>query len=319
MRTSFTTSDVPRHGRRQFWQDIVSRTYFPLDLRFASGSDLDGHLQAWSLGPLSVSRNVCDGLLYRRQQHHLTAEREESFLITVPDRGEIRFVQDGKDVRCRPGAFLVERSHLPYEFSHRDPAALWVMKIPSAVLRTRIASPERLATLQFDATRGVGALFVDTLRLAAMRLDEMNDAARTVTGTHLLELLAMAVEADDRLLTGHASHARNAHLHRCEHFIRTHLHDIRLAPQMVADRCGISLRYLHQIFEAEGITVCSYIRNQRLAACDAALRDPRCRDSIADIAYRWGYGDQAQLSRHYRSRYGRSPSEARAAYRASTP
>ncbi|WP_257168145.1 helix-turn-helix domain-containing protein [Bradyrhizobium sp. SRS-191] len=319
MRMSFTTSDVPRPGRPQYWQDIVSQTYFPLDLRFASGSALDGHLQAWTLGPLSMSRNVCDGLLYRRRKHHLVAEREESFLVTIPDQGEIRFVQDGKDVRCRPGAFLVERSHLPYEFSHDDPAALWVIKIPRAVMRTRIACPERLATLQFDATRGVGALFVDTLRLLALRLDEMSDAARAVTGTHLLELLAMAVEADDRLLTGHASPTRNAHLHRCEHFIRTHLHDIRLAPQLVADRCGISLRYLHQIFEAEGITVCSYIRNQRLAACDAALRDPRCRNSIADIAYRWGYGDQAQLSRHYRSRFGRSPSEARAAYRASAP
>ena len=46
-------------------------------------------------------------------------EREECFLITVPELAEIRFEQDGKDVRCRPGAFLIERSHLPYEFSHR--------------------------------------------------------------------------------------------------------------------------------------------------------------------------------------------------------
>jgi AraC-like DNA-binding protein len=62
--------------------------------------------------------------------------------------------------------------------------------------------------------------------------------------------------------------------------------------------------------------VCRYIRNQRLAMCDAMLRDPACRQSIAEIAYRWGYADQAQFSRNYRSRFGHTPSEARTASRA---
>ena len=319
MATTCATTDIPRHNRRQFWQDIISRTYFPLEISFAAGGDFNGSLGAWALGPVSVSRNVSDGLLYRRHERHLLNEREECYLITVPETAEIRFTQDGKEVRCRPGAFLIERSHLPYEFSHSEPAALWVLKIPSAILRARISCPERLATLQFDASRGVGALFVDTLRLAVARIEEVDEAGRTLIGRHLIDLLAMAVESDDRVLVGHSSSVRNAHLHRCEHFIRAHLEDIRLTPQLVADGCGISLRYLHQIFEAEGITVCGYIRNQRLSMCDAMLRDPDCRKSIAEIAYQWGYGDQAQFSRNYRSRFGRTPSDARTACRISGP
>jgi AraC-like DNA-binding protein len=315
MQTSFATTDIPTHHRRQFWQDIVSRTYFPLELSFAGGHDFRGSLGAWSLGPVSVSRNVSDGLLYRRHERHLLSEREESFLITVPELAEIHFEQDGRDVRCRPGAFLIERSHLPYEFSHRDPAALWVLKVPSAVLRARISRPERLATLQFDASRSLGALFVDTLRLTGARIEEMDENARSLVGKHLVDLLAMAIEADERVLLGQATSVRNAHLYRCEHFIRTHLDDIRLSPQMVADGCGISLRYLHQIFEGEGITVCAYIRNQRLLMCDTMLRDPGCRKSISEIAYKWGFGDQAQFSRNYRSRFGCTPSEARTASR----
>jgi hypothetical protein len=179
MQTTYATNDIHPHSRRQFWQEIISRTYYPLDLSFAGGNDFHGSLGAWSLGPVSVSRNVSDGLLYRRRERHLVNEREECYLITVPELTEIRFAQDGKDVRCRPGAFLIERSHLPYEFSHRDPAALWVLKIPGAVLRARISRPERLATLQFDASRGVGALFVDTLRLTGARIDEVGETART--------------------------------------------------------------------------------------------------------------------------------------------
>src|SRR5690349_5631809 len=232
MQTTFATNDIPAHQRRQFWQQIVSDIYYSLDLRFLGGHDFHGHLGAWSLGPVSMSRNLSDGLLYKRHERHLLNEREECFLITVPELAEVRFEQDGKDVRCRPGAFLIERSHLPYAFSHRDPAALWVLKIPSAVLRSRISRPERFATLQFDASRSVGAFFVDALRLIGARIDEMDEPARALMGKHLVDLLAMAVESDERVLAGHSSSVRNAHLHRCEHFIRSHLDDMRLTPQM---------------------------------------------------------------------------------------
>ncbi|WP_338827513.1 helix-turn-helix domain-containing protein [Bradyrhizobium sp. 27S5] len=319
MQTTYATNDIPAQQRRQYWQQVVSDIYFSLDLRFLGGHDFNGSLGAWSLGPLSVSRNVSDGLLYKRHERHLLNEREECFLITVPELAEIRFAQDGKEVLCRPGAFLIERSHLPYEFSHRDPTALWVLKVPSAVLKARISRPERLATLQFDCSRSVGGLFVDTLRLAGERIEEMDEPARAMMGRHLIDLLAMAVESDERVLAGHSSTIRNAHLHRCEHFIRTRLDDMRLTPQMVADACGISLRYLHQLFESEGITVSTYVRTQRLAMCDAMLRDPQCRKSISEIAYHWGFGDQAQFSRNYRSRFGCTPSEARAASRMARP
>ena len=319
MQTTYATNDIPAHQRRQYWQQVVSDTYYSLDLRFLGGHDFHGTLGAWSLGPLSVSRNVSDGLLYKRNERHLTNERDECFLITVPELAEIRFAQDGKEVLCRPGAFLIERSHLPYEFSHRDPSALWVLKVPSAVLKARISRPERLATLQFDCSRSVGALFVDTLRLAGERIEEMDEPARAMMGKHLIDLLAMAVESDERVLAGHSSSIRNAHLHRCEHFIRGRLDDMRLTPQMVADGCGISLRYLHQIFEGEGVTVSTYIRTERLLMCDAMLHDPQCRKSISEIAYHWGFGDQAQFSRNYRGRFGCTPSEARAASRMVQP
>ncbi len=181
------------------------------------------------------------------------------------------------------------------------------MKVPSALLRSRIARPERLATLQFDASRSVGALFVDMLRMTAPRLDEMDEAARSLMGTHLVDLLAMAVEADQRVLSGASSSVRNAHLHRAEHFIRAHLREADLTPQRIAEGCGISLRYLHQLFEAEGTTVCAHIRTQRLLMCDTLLRDPaNGRRAISEIAYEWGFGDQAQFSRNYRAQFGRT-------------
>ncbi|GJD48613.1 Transcriptional activator NphR [Methylobacterium crusticola] len=313
MRVRFSTAHAEPAQRRRAWDEAVSRTYFPLDLGFGSGPGFAGDLDVWSLGSVAISRNVSDGLVYRRHARHLLQDHDESFLITVPERAEVSFRQDGKDVRCRPGAFLIERSHLPYEFAYADPNALWVLKVPSAVLRARIGRPERLATLSFDATRGVGALFVDMLRLSAPRVDEMDEAARDMAGRHLVDLLALAVESDPRALGSQATSVQGAHLQRAERYIRANLARSDLAPNLVAQACGLSVRYLHQLFETQGTTVCGWIRRQRLLLCDEALRDPACRRTISEIAYRWGFGDQAQFSRQYRAQFGRTPRDARAA------
>jgi hypothetical protein len=50
MQTTYATTDVAPHNRRQFWQEVVSRTYFPLDLSFAGGNEFNGSLGAWSPG-----------------------------------------------------------------------------------------------------------------------------------------------------------------------------------------------------------------------------------------------------------------------------
>ncbi len=312
MQVRYSTNDVPPAQRRLAWQKAVSDIYFPLELAYEGSDIFHGTLEAWTLGQVSVSRNCSNGLLYRRHEHHLVEACDESYLITVPELSEVRFVQDGRDVSCAPGGFLIERSHLPYEFSHRDPASLWVLKVPSAVLEAHISRPERLASLSFDARSSVGALFIDMLRIAVTRIAEFNDATRHLIGRQLVELIAAAVTADSRVLIGSSTSVRDAHLCRAEDIVRNRLRDPNLSPQSVANACGISLRYLQQIFEAQNTTVGAHIRSQRLALCDQRLRDPRLRGAISQIAYECGFGDQAQFSRSYRARFGRTPSETRA-------
>lgn len=311
MRSRYSTAEAQQPERKRLWTEAIARTYFPLELGFKSNPSFHGELDVWSLGPVSVSHHISDGTIYRRHQRHLLHEREESFLITVPERCPVSFRQDGRDVRCKPGAFLVERSHLPYEFSYTDANLLWVLKIPSDVLRARVRRPERLATLSFDALHGAGGLFVDTLRNTATRVDELDPNARDVVGRHIVDLLALAVEADERVLGSGSTTVRKAHLQRVEQYLRTNLAQATLSPSAIAEACGISLRYLHDIFGDAEESVGGWIRTQRLLLCNEALGNPTERRSIAEIAYSVGYRDQAQFSRHYRRKFGCAPSDTR--------
>ena len=315
----YSTSSSAPLDRARDWHETISSTYFPLELSYTDAPNFTADLQIWSLGQVSLSRLECDGLMYRRQRRHLVTEHGSDFLITIPDSGEVGFRQEKCDTRCAQGGFLVERSDVPYDFWHSERNSLWVIKAPSASLRARIGPPERLAGMTFDATKGVGACFVDMIRATGPRLDELSPSALDTMGQHIVDLVCLAIQADDRVLDGHLSSVRAAHLYRAEQYIRKNIERSELMPQQIAEACGISLRYLQQLFTDTGRSVCEWVREQRLLMCDEELRKPSSRLSISEIAYCWGFADQSQFSKHYRRRFGRTPSETRMQYRDGHP
>lgn len=182
----------------------------------------------------------------------------------------------------------------------------------------RDGSGARLASLPATLTTltksGSTALLAALIAAAAGRLRDLTaDDIRSLE-LSLLELVTTAVSAQSRdsaLLPG--SVAKNALARRALQTADLLLSNPDLSPALLAQRIGISLRYLQQIFEAMGENANHYIRRQRLARCHRDLADPLYGgQSIAEICYRWGYSDAAYFSRSFREAYGLSPSEHRA-------
>ena len=312
MNTTITTKGVDLAARSRHWHEAIGQAYFPLDLSFRRPEAFDGELSMWQLGEVSLSRLTSDALMYRRLPKHLQVQGPEEFLVTLPAKSELLFAQGGREVRANPGAFFIERSHEPYEFSHAEPADLWVMKLSLAMLGGRVRAPDRFCSLQFDATNGANGLFVDMVHLIPQRYDAMSEEARSMVGRQLADLLAMALQSDERVLSSGGSTVRMAHLARIESFVRRHIDNPDLGPDEVAAGCGVSVRYLHELLRDTNQTLGSWIRDQRLAAAREDLGNPRDKRAIGEIAYARGFADQAQFSRAFRQRYGITPKEARA-------
>jgi len=297
--------------RSRHWHEAIASAYFPLDLEFREPDRFTGELKIWQLGDVSLSRLTSEALRYQRLSHHYLNEQEEHFLITVPTKSEIFFSQCGKDVRCNPGGFIIERSHEPYEFSHAEAADLWVLKIEAKALAHQIRSPDRFCSMEFDATNGAGGLFSDMLHLVPRRFPTMSEESRSVLGRQLSDMLILSLKSDERTLTSGASTVRAAHLTRIESFVRKKLDRFDLDPEMVARGCEISTRYLHELMRDTNQTLGQWIREQRLEACRETLKDSNNRQTVAEIAYRWGFGDHAQFSRAFKAHFGLSPKEFR--------
>ena len=311
MKTTITTEGVDLAGRSRHWHDTIARAYFPLDLTFRRPEAFDGVITTWQLGQVSLSRLTSDSLLYRRLPRHFREPGPEEFLITIPARSEVRFSQGGKEIRANPGAFFIERSHEPYDFSHDDPADLWVMKISGDMLGGRIRAPDRFCSLEFDTTNGASGFFTDMVHLIPACYDTMSEETRSTVGRQLADLLALALQADDRVMNSGVSSVRAGHLLRIEGFVRRHLDDPDLGPETVAAGCGISVRYLHEVLRDTNTTLGAWIRDMRLVAAQEDLANPGDRRSIGEIAWARGFTDQAQFSRAFRARFGMTPKEAR--------
>jgi AraC-like DNA-binding protein len=94
--------------------------------------------------------------------------------------------------------------------------------------------------------------------------------------------------------------------------IELRLDDPDLGPATVAATHFISTRYLHRLFEPEGVTVSEWIRMRRLEHCRRDLEDPAlAHETVLAIASRWGLRNPGHFSRLFHAAYGVSPSAVR--------
>lgn len=307
-----TTQDVLPRDRAGRWSDVIAETYFPLQLSFRDAARFSGRLERHQVGQVSLSRLRTEAMQYERRKGHISGSSEEEYLITIPRLAPVEFNQVGREVRCDPGGFILERGDEPYRFSYADANDLFVLKISKPALSEKLRDPDRFCAQVFNGREGVGGLFT-TMAQHIMQdapqgtTDTADRGTSQVLGRHLIELLSLALNAQCDADGGARSAVRAAHLRRAQEVIHQRLSDSELSPDTVAEGCGISKRYLHELFSDANCTVSQYIREQRLIAAREMLELPAALP-IAEIAYRFGFSDQAQFSRLFKAAFNDTPS-----------
>jgi len=309
--TNFSVAPVAPHDRSLHWSNFVSKIFFPLHASFSEPERFYGTIENWDLGEVSLSRFHSAPVCYDRAEQHLRGRAEDDLLITFATKSGARFNQGDNLLHCKKNGFFIERGDLPYQFSHPEENELWVLKVPTQMLRNRIRVLDRYFSYVYDSNRGAGAVFLDTARTIPHRVDDLSCATRDGLGRCLVDLLCLALEDDQRALGSGMSSVRLGHLARVERYVRKHLANHAMTVEDIARANGISSRYLHKLFKESDTTIGQWIRELRLEAALVDLQDPRHGETVAEIAYRWGFGDQAQFSRHFKSHFGKTPRDVR--------
>lgn len=304
-----STTHILPNQRSAHWTRVIGETYFPLQLTFRDAAAFSGTLEKRQMGNVSLSRLATEPLQYERRPTHISHTREEEYLITVPRLSPVEFKQMGREVRCDPGGFILERGDEPYRFSYDTTNELSVLKISKKSLAEKVRDPDRFCARTIDSRSGLPSLFTSMMhQLHSLPLSA--GRAADILGRQIVDILALALDEsatdDNQVRTS----VRAGHLRRAEQVIRKHLSNPALSPEFVAEACGISKRYLHELFGDTNQTVSQFIRDERLiAAKELILSSPAL--SMAEISYRFGFCDQAQFSRLFKAKFGVAPSEWR--------
>ena len=85
--------------------------------------------------------------------------------------------------------------------------------------------------------------------------------------------------------------------------------DCDLTVGAVAQRQRVTPRYVHKLFEGEGLTFSTFVLGRRLARAHRMLSDQRLGDrTISSVAFDVGFGDLSYFNRAFRRRYDATPS-----------
>jgi AraC-like DNA-binding protein len=309
--TRFSVAAITPEERSLHWAKFVSGIFFPMSASFVAPDRFHGTIENWDLGRISLSRFCSGPVCYDRAKSHLRGRASDDLLITFATQSDARFIQGDYNLHCPRNGFFIERGDLPYQFSHADDNELWVLKVPGRMLKGRIRVVDRYLGYVHDAGQGLGALFLDTARGIPARTTRLNAETKDGLGRCLLDLLCLALEDDPLAIGSRMSSVRLAHLSRIERYVRRNLAKQSMTIEEIARANGISVRYLHGLFKESGTSVGHWIRTLRLEAAFNDLQAARRKETIAEIAYRWGFGGQAQFSRQFKTHFGITPRESR--------
>jgi AraC-like DNA-binding protein len=309
---AFSTRDVAPHSAFAYWNDLVCANFIRLECSAANRKSFNGSFELHEFGDLQISAMAADEMHVRRNKKAIGLSAEDYFIIPIQGVSLTYGAQDGREFSLRPGDFAVFDSTRPYEATLVSQFQHYLLRVPRALLKKRLGSIESLTGLRVPGDRGVGRIASAFLQTLPGQLPDVDHLTNTRLSETAIDLISMAL-AEHFGFRPDESSTKTAHKMRVRNFVEANLAHEDLSVALVAKALKLSPRYLNHLFSNEDISLGRYISDRRLEHCRLALGSPQFRgQTIAEIAYRSGFGDISHFSRLFRSRFGMSPREYRA-------
>ncbi|MGW2180470.1 AraC-like ligand-binding domain-containing protein [Streptomyces sp. NPDC001732] len=317
MNVVLTTDSVPEHEKVAYWNEVMSRTLGPMTVSPQSSGSFDGRIATRRIGYLQVSTVEADAKRVSRTPTLITRSSEALVAVGVQISGTATFVQGGRTTEVSEGDLVVYETGRPYSFDYPQRFTTHVFQLPRRTLTVPDSDIRRISGNAIHTSGGIEAiLFLFLSALASLTGSHPPVIAHRLADD-FVDLLSTLIAERTHPSGAEPDTASGALLLRVHEHIDRNLGDPDLSPESIARAHGMSVRYLHKLFEGEETTVCRLIQRRRLEECSRELaRRGRATPSVSAVANRWGFNSPAHFSRVFRAAYGVPPREWRALHTA---
>jgi AraC-like DNA-binding protein len=309
----FATSELPERDRLPWLREVFGRQIVRLDIEPLRGHACELDVQLFCQLPGLRSTHIRSASPSRfNRTKEIVADGNDDLALIVNLQGYCAVSQRNQEVVLGVGEAAL--------ISHTEPATVTQgANRFRGIIMTRAALAPLVADLEDATVRRIGRE-TEALRLLVAYVTTLQDFAaaspelRHLAATHVDDLAALAIGCTrDGAALASGRGMRAARLRAIKDHIGANLCNHALTVTAVAVRQRVSPRYIHKLFEAEGITFSHYVLDARLARARRMLTDPRHANmTVSAIAYATGFGDLSHFNRAFRRCYGATPSEMRA-------
>jgi AraC-like DNA-binding protein len=272
---------------------------------------------------LALLSGTFSGLRHAARPRGAAGHGENDLLLCVNVRGCSLAQQCDRELTLRDGdAFFATRSLAGFSIVRPTAARFIGCRVPREAVAALLGRlDDTLITFAPHNTEALRLLVTYASAIADV-LPLTTPELQRLTVSHMQDLIAATIAATRggrEIAEGRGIAA--ARFRAIMTDICAHLADGELSVAKVAERQRVTPRYLHKLFENEGITFSSFVLGQRLARAHRMVSDPGLADrTISSVAFDVGFGDLSYFNRTFRRRYGAAPREIRqSAMRADPP
>ncbi|MGR8008513.1 AraC-like ligand-binding domain-containing protein [Streptomyces hypolithicus] len=315
----FDTVEVPVAERPAAWVETMALAQVTQRVKFLETARFSARMEIMPLGVGQLSTLSYASLVAQRTPRLVRQSDPEMYHVAVATGGEIGIAQNRQSsLLCRGDMGFFDSSR-PFDTQAGEtPGQALLFQFPKSLLRLPHERFTALCGLSRPWTQGVGRLFGQFLVELSQQYPHCTPQQAARLGATAVDLLtAVLAQEDDAPRDGDGESQQQGTFLKMSAFVTEHLADPDLGPEALASAHHVSLRNMHRVFQDNGTTPRTFIREQRLDRCRRDLADPALRHlTIHAIATRWGYPQPHAFARAFRAATGMSASEYRALHAA---
>jgi AraC-like DNA-binding protein len=307
--TSWSSAGLARREAVRQWQDWAASTIAPIDVCVFDEGAFAARWSSHGVGQLRLLRLEAPA---QRVVHNGdgAGKATPSIQLVYARHGALETRMGGRRFTVHPGQFVLLDNTRFYQMEMATAHEALDLMMPLGWLDRYLSDPGALLGRPVSAKEGWGAPLGALLETMAQGIDR-TPLPRPMIAEQVGTLLTLATGFHEPAAESrHRGQLARQILRRIE----TDFADPELAPERVAAELGISKRYLQQLLAGSGTSFVQELTATRLDRAGDMLSDPRGRAlTVGEIAFRCGFLDPGYFARAFRKRFGRTPSEWRAA------
>lgn len=289
----------------EVWRSLLAERLQPLDVVGADddfvASVVGGEIDQVRFARIRTAPHTAE------RTDRLAASGDPHYWVAYQCAGTSTIEQAGQRASLRPGDFTVYDSSMPYRRVFPEASDTLVILIPQQRLPLPPRAIAGLSAVRIAGDAGLGAVVSAFLGALAEQVGELSPGVgfRLVRGA--IELISSALAEQLGVVGPSPSQRHFEQLRGVRDWIIAHLDEPALTPATIAAATFVSTRQLHLLFEEQGTTVGTWIRERRLDMARRDLESPGVPAPIREIAARWGFADPGHFARAFRAVYGVTP------------